>query len=130
MPKRLLISLAVAALAIAACHSNSSVTPTPSSSPGSPKPNPSITSATILVTILGTPVAHIPVEESTPKNKVSPRPGKPFETKHTGKHGHVQFTHLKPSRIYCWVAVLGSRHTSSECASFDIWQNETINLGT
>jgi len=75
-------------------------------------------------------VAHIPVEESTPKNKVSPRPGKPFETKHTGKHGHVQFTHLKPSRIYCWVAVLGSRHTSSECASFDIWQNETINLGT
>jgi hypothetical protein len=130
MPKRLLVCLAVAALAIAACHSYSAVSPTPSSSPASPSPNPSIKKATILVTVLGTPAARIPVEESTPKNKVSPRPGKPFDTQNTGKKGLAHFTHLKPTDIYCWVAVLGQSHTSSECASWAIWQNSTINLGT
>ena len=78
MPKRLLLLLAVAALAIVACN-NSSATPTPSSSPVSPHPDPSITKAAVLVTILGTPQPHIPVEESTPKNSSSPRPGTPFD---------------------------------------------------
>jgi hypothetical protein len=130
MPKRLMLVLAVAALAIAACHSNGSVSPTPSGTPVSPNPNPSITKATVSVTIFGTPAPRIPVEESTPQSKTSPRPGKPFETKLTGKKGLVHFKHLKPSATYCWVAVLGPHQTSSECAGWAVWQNGIIDLGT
>jgi hypothetical protein len=129
MPKRLLIALALVALAAAACHSGTSV-PTPSSSPASPSPNPSITKATILVTINGTPQPKIPVDESTPANPASPRPGKTFETKVTNKKGLAKFDGLKPSKTYCWVALLGSGQTSSECAGWAIWQTGTITLGT
>jgi ABC-type glycerol-3-phosphate transport system substrate-binding protein len=90
MPKRLLLVLAVAALAIAACHSGST-TPSPSSSPASPSPNPSITKAAVLVTVLGTPQPHVPVQESTPKNTSSPRPGTPFDTEYTNKKGVAHF---------------------------------------
>jgi hypothetical protein len=129
MPKRLLLVLAVSALAIAACH-GSSTTPTPSASPASPSPNPSITMATVLVTIQGTPHARIPVEESTPTNPTSPRPGTPFITKLTGRKGYARFTDLKPSGTYCWVAVFSPRFKSSECAGWAVWQTSTITLGT
>jgi hypothetical protein len=131
MPKSLMIVLTVAALAIAACHSNSSgSSPTPPTTSPTFTPNPKITKATVLVTIFGTPAPDVPVEASTPKSQSSPRPGKPFETKDTGKKGLVTFTHLKPSKTYCWVAVLGPHQTSSQCAGFAIWQNGTISLGT
>jgi len=130
MPKPLLIFLACASLAIASCHSNSSVTPTPSGSPGSPAPNPSIKSAHLEVTILGTPAAAIPVEESTPANKLSPRPGTPFDTETTGKKGKVTFHHLKPSKTYCWVAVIAKSQEFSACANWEIWQTSVITLGT
>jgi hypothetical protein len=129
MPKRLLLVLAIAALAIAACHSGST-TPTPSASPASPSPNPSITKATILVTISGTPAPKIPVEESTPRNPQSPRPGKPFFTKNTGKKGYARFIGLKPAKTYCWVAIISPSFKSSECAGWAIWQTSTIILGT
>jgi hypothetical protein len=130
MPKRLLVALAVAALLIAACHSSSSVTPTPSSSPASPSPNPSITKATILVTIVGTPAPKIPVEESTPRNPASPRPGTPFETLFTGHRGLAHFKGLKPSKTYCWVAIISPSFKSSECAGWSVWQTSTVTLGT
>ena len=125
-----MIVLAAAALAIAACHNSSSMTPQPSGSPASPVPNPSVTRATIQVTILGTPAARIPVQESTPKNTASPRPGTPFETRHTNAKGRAFFSHLKPSKTYCWVALLSPGHTSSECAGWSVWQTSIINLGT
>ncbi len=131
MPKRLMIVLTGAALvlAIAACHSSSSVTPQPSGSV-SPVPNPSVTRAHVLVTILGSPAARIPVQESTPKNTASPRPGTPFQTKRTNSEGKTFFGHLKPSKTYCWVAILAPGHTSSECAGWAIWQTTIITLGT
>ena len=124
-----MIVLAAAALAIAACHNSSSVTPQPSGSV-SPVPNPSITRATIQVTILGSPTARIPVQESTPKNTSSPRPGTPFETRRTKDNGKAFFGHLKPSKTYCWVALLSPGHTSSECAGWSVWQTSIITLGT
>lgn len=130
MPKRFLVALAIAALAIAACHSGST-TPTPSSSPTSPSPNPSVTKATILVTTVnGTPLPGVPVQESTPKNTSSPRPGTPFETQVTGKKGLAHFNHLKPDGIYCWVAIFSSRVKASECASWAIWQTSQITLNS
>jgi hypothetical protein len=129
MPKRLLLVLAVAAIAIAACHGGST-TPSPSSSPASPSPNPSITKAIVEVTISGTPQPRIPVEESTPKNPESPRPGKPFQTEITGKKGLAHFNHLKPSGTYCWVAIISPSFHSSECAGWAVWQTTTITLGT
>ncbi len=102
----------------------------PSSSPVSPSPNPSITKALVQVTIGGTPAAKIPVEESTPKNPASPRPGAPFDTVITGKKGYAHFHDLKPSKTYCWVAVISHSIQSSECAGWAIWQNSTIFLGT
>jgi hypothetical protein len=129
MPKRLMIVLALAALAMAACHSSSvpSASPSPSISPS---PNPSIKTATIEVTILGTPVPNIPVQASTPRSSSSPRPGTPFETKVTGKKGMVKFKDLKPDGTYCWVAILGTGKRSSFCAGWAIWQTGTIMLGT
>ncbi len=129
MSNRLLLALVGAALAIAACH-GSSTTPTPSSSPASASPNPSITKASVLVTIAGTPAPKIPVEESTPTSTSSPRPGTPFDTVNTNKKGMAHFTHLKPSRTYCWVAIISSSFKSSECAGWAIWQTSTITLGT
>ncbi|HZV76882.1 MAG TPA: hypothetical protein VFF63_03865 [Candidatus Babeliales bacterium] len=129
MPKVLLLVLAVAALAIAACHGSSS-SPTPTPSPASPSPNPSVSMATILVTINGTPVPKIPVEESTPRVPASPRPGKPFFIKDSGKKGYARFSGLKPSGTYCWVAVFGSGFKSSECAGWAVWQTSIIYLGT
>jgi hypothetical protein len=129
MPKRLLIALAATAIIIAACKSGST-TPTPSGSPASPVPNPSISEATILVTIGGTPQPRIPVDESTPRSTSSPRPGKPFFTKKSGKKGYARFGHLKPSKTYCWVARISPSFKASECAGWPIWQTSTINLGT
>lgn len=128
MPKRLLLVLAVAALAIAACKGGSS-TPTPTSSPASPVPNPSVTKAAILVTILGTPQPHVPVEESTPRNTSSPRPGTPFDTENTNKKGVAHFFGLKPKKTYCWVATIGSIKFS-DCAPWQVWQSGQILLGT
>lgn len=130
MPKRLMIVLCVAALAVAACHSSSSTTPTPSFTPGSPAPDPSITAAHVFVTIDGSPRRKIPVEESTPKSTSSPRPGTPFETLLTNKKGKIKFTGLKPSKTYCWVALLGRGKKSFECAGWEIWQTTVITLGT
>ncbi|HEX3368937.1 MAG TPA: hypothetical protein VHS56_05105 [Candidatus Cybelea sp.] len=130
MPKRLMIALAVAALAVAACHSNNTVTPTPSSTPVSPSPNPKDHKATAEVTSNGTPVPLIPVEISTPANPASPRPGTPFDTEITGKKGMAHFLMLDPKKTYCWVAVFGSGHKSSDCAGWEIWQTSTILLGT
>jgi hypothetical protein len=130
MPKRLMIVLAVAALAIAACHSSSTTTPTPTGTFPSPSPNPSIKKATILVTRLGTPAPNVPVQESTPKSTSSPRPGTPFETLHTNKKGTAVFKQLDPDQVYCWVAILAPHQTSSECASWAIWQTNPITLGT
>jgi hypothetical protein len=129
MPKRLMIVLCVVALAIAACHSDSSTTPTPSFSPVSTSPNPKITAAHILVTINGLPKAKIPVEESTPRSTASPRPGTPFETLLTNRKGKVTFTHLKPAKTYCWVALLGTGKKSFFCADWQIWQTTDITLG-
>jgi hypothetical protein len=130
MPKRLMIALAVAALAVAACHSYNTPTPTPSSTPVSPSPNPKDSKATVEVTNNGTPQPKIPVEISTPANPGSPRPGTPFDTENTGKKGLAHFSMLDPKKTYCWVAVFGSGHDSSQCASWDIWQTSTILLGT
>lgn len=130
MPKRLLLAVAAVALFIsAACHSNTSTTPTPSYSPISPSPNPSIKKATVEVTVAGTPVAQVPVEISTPKNPGSPRPGHAFETLDTGKKGLVHFKGLKPSKTYCWLAIIAPSFKSSECAGWAVWQTSTIMLG-
>jgi hypothetical protein len=128
MPKRLLLALAAAAIAIAACHSNSS-TSLPTAVTQSPSPNPSITNATILVTINGTPQVRIPVDQSTPKNPGSPRPGKPFDVKNTNRKGLAHFTGLKPSKTYCWVVSLPPIRFT-ECAGWAVWQSGTIQLGT
>ncbi|MBV8116843.1 MAG: hypothetical protein JOZ01_02630 [Candidatus Eremiobacteraeota bacterium] len=131
MPRRLMLLVAVISLAFAipACHNNSGgnvvTTPTPSLTP-----NPSITAATVNVTILGSPAADIPVEESTPTSTSSPRPGTPFVTKRTHKDGSVKFQDLKPTAIYCWVAILGPNQRSSQCASWEVWQYLPITLGT
>jgi hypothetical protein len=130
MPKRLLLAVAVIALVIsAACHSSSSTTPTPSFSPGSPSPNPSVTKALVEVTVLGTPTAKVPVEISTPRDPNSPRPGHPFLTKTTGIKGLARFNHLKPSKTYCWLAIISPSFRSSECAGWAVWQTGTIMLG-
>lgn len=128
MPKRLLLVLTVAALAIAACNSGSS-SPTPTASPFTPSPNPSVTKAAVLVTILGTPQPHVPVEASTPKSTSSPRPGTPFDTEKTNQKGVAHFTGLKPDKIYCWVAIVGSIRFS-DCAGWAVWQSGQIDLGT
>ncbi len=130
MPKRVLIFFALASLAVAACSSNGSTTPQPSGSPGSPAPNPSITTAHLTVTILGSPAPRIPVEESTPANKLSPRPGTPFDIRNTGKKGKVYFTGLKPAKTYCWVAVIAPGQQYAQCADWQLWQTSTIALGT
>lgn len=127
MPKRLLLALAVAALAIAACN-NGAPSTSATYTPASPTPDPKITKAKVNVTINGTPLPKIPVEISTPKSTASPRAGKPFFTKTTGKKGNATFTGLKPSQTYCWVAVIGSNYRASECADWQIWQAGTIDL--
>jgi hypothetical protein len=131
MPKRVLIFLAAISLGLAvpACHNNSGSTVTPTPAP-SITPNPSITAATVDVTILGSPAANIPVQESTPKSSSSPRPGTPFVTKRTHKDGTVKFKDLKPSQTYCWVAILGPKQTSSTCAGWETWQFQPIQLGS
>jgi hypothetical protein len=129
MPKRFMLGLALIALGIVACH-GSSTTPSATASPASPSPNPSITKALILVTIKGTPKPNIPVEESTPADPGSPRPGQTIETILTGKKGMATFRHLAPSKTYCWVAVFGKGLESSECAGWAVWQTGTIELGT
>ncbi len=130
MPKSVIILFAAAcfALAVPACSNNSTtVTPTPGPSL---TPNPSLTAAIISVTRLSTPAAYVTVQESTPKSSSSPRPGTPFATQKTGKAGMTTFKHLKPAQTYCWVAFLGPNQTSSVCAGWEIWQYQTITLGT
>ena len=129
MPQRFLLVLVVISMAVAACH-GSAANPTASSTPFSPSPNPSITKATVeVVTANGTPIPRIPVEESTPRNKESPRPGTPFDTEITGKQGLARFHNLKPSVTYCWVAVISTKTKSSECAGWSVWQSGDIVLG-
>ena len=128
MPKRLLLAVAIAALVIAAC--NGTPATTSGFAPSSPTPNPKIKKATVLVTANGTPVPRIPVEISTPRSTASPRPGKPFFTKNTGKKGHATFTGLKPGQTYCWVAITSPSVHYSDCAGWETWQGGTIDLGT
>jgi hypothetical protein len=128
MPKRLVLALAVISLAIAACNGGST-SPSPSVSPGSPSPNPSITTAKLEVTIAGTPAPKIPVEISTPANPTSPRPGTPFLTQNTNYKGKTAFHDLKPSKTYCWVALIAPSFRSSECAGWAVWQTSIIILG-
>lgn len=131
MPKSVIFLFAAAclALAIPACNNDNggSVSPSPSVSL---TPNPSISAATISVTRLASPAAYVTVQESTPKSSASPRPGTPFATQKTGAKGMTTFKHLKPNQTYCWVAILGPNQTSSQCAGWEIWQFETIPLGT
>lgn len=128
MPKRLLFALAITAIAVAACKSGSTSSP-PTNTPISPSPNPSIKTATIQVTLAGTPAPKIPVEISTPKNPASPRPGTPFFTKDSGKKGFARFPNLKINKTYCWVAIISPSFKSSDCAGWEIWQTTTILLG-
>jgi hypothetical protein len=128
MPRRLVLALAVISFVIAACHGGST-TPTPSSTPASPSPNPSITTAKLEVTIAGTPAPKIPVEISTPANPTSPRPGTPFLTQNTNYKGKTAFHDLKPSKTYCWVALISPSFRSSECAGWAVWQTSIIILG-
>jgi hypothetical protein len=125
----ILLALVSLALAIPACKnsSGSSVAPAPSVSL---TPNPKVTAATVTVTILQTSAPYVAVEESTPRSSSSPRPGTPFLTQKTGAKGQTIFTHLKPDQTYCWVAILGPHQQSSQCASWDIWQFQSIPLGT
>ena len=127
MPRYLLVGFAAAALAIAACHGSTPSTPTAPSS--SPTPNPSITMASILVTVNGTPQPKVPVEISTPASTSSPRPGKPFFTEKTGKKGYAKFRGLTPSQMYCWVALISPSFYASDCAPWEIWQSGPITLG-
>lgn len=130
MPKSVIFLFAAAclALAIPACGSNGgTVAPSPTVSL---TPNPSLTAATISVTKLASPAANITVQESTPQSSSSPRPGTPFATQKTGDKGMTIFKHLKPAQTYCWVAFLGPNQTSSTCAGWEIWQYQTIPLGT
>lgn len=131
MPKRVMLLFTVFsfALAVTACKNGSNAVPTPAPSV-SFTPIPTDHKATIQVTILGTPAPKIPVEESTPASKSSPRPGTPFVTQTTGKQGKTIFTGLDPKGTYCWVAVLGAGQTSSSCGDFTLWQTGTVTLGT
>lgn len=131
MPKAFVIFMSVVGLAVVLsdCGGSSSSTPAPSPSV-SFTPNPTVTKATVSVTLLGTAAPNIPVEESTPADPASPRPGTPFLTLKTGKMGMAHFYKLDPNTTYCWVAVLGPSQNSSTCANWTVWQFDTINLGT
>jgi hypothetical protein len=133
MPKAFAIFISVIGLAVALsdCGGSSSSTPAPSPSV-SFTPNPTVTKATVSVTLLGSPAPNIPVQESTPANPASPRPGTPFITTKTGKEGMARFYKLDPNKTYCWVAILGSSPSkiSSTCANWTVWQFDTITLGT
>jgi hypothetical protein len=132
MPKRASIFFAAIALAIsfAACGGNAT---TPSGTP-SPAvtltPNPKDRSASVDVTILGSPAPKIAVEISTPKSSASPRPGTPFDTKTTDKKGTAVFYKLNPKKTYCWVAELSASQSSSICAPFYLWQTGPVSVGT
>ncbi|HKU82289.1 MAG TPA: hypothetical protein VJP76_08990 [Candidatus Tumulicola sp.] len=131
MPKPAFILLAALSLALVVAACNNSTPPNPTPAPSvSLSPNPKISDATIDVTIRQTPAPHIPVQESTPKSSVSPRPGTPFVTQQTDKNGSTKFKNLKPGQTYCWVAILGPNQTSSTCAGWEIWQYQPITLGT
>jgi len=132
MPKRASILLAAVALALtfAACGGGSSgVTPTPSPA-GTITPNPKDSTATVNVTLQGTPVPKAAVEISTPRSSASPRPGKAFDTEFTNGKGNAKFTHLNPSKTYCFVALITSSLSSSTCAPYYIWQGGPVPLGT
>jgi len=135
MPKRAIILLLAAislGLAVPAC--NKSTTPNPTPAPSvSFTPDPNVSSTIIKVTIQGSPTAKIPVDESTPSSMTNPRPGTTIVTHRTGSDGTTVFKNLTPSATYCWVAVLGpppTPPTSSTCAPWDVWQNNTITIGT
>lgn len=131
MPKPAFILLGALALALAVPACNNSTPPTPTPAPSvSLSPNPKISVATVTVTIQQSPAAHVPVAESTPRSKASPRPGTPFITQKTDKDGSTKFKNLKPGQTYCWVATLGPNQTSSTCAGWEIWQFQPISLGT
>jgi hypothetical protein len=133
MPKRVSILVAGLSLvlAFAACGGGGGSSSPPTTSPyPTLTPNPKDRSATIEVTILQSPAAHIPVQISTPRSSANPRPGTPFGTQNTGKLGKTIFRDLNPKKTYCWKALLGAGQTSSACASWDLWQTTTIGLGT
>jgi hypothetical protein len=131
MPKRVMILLAAISLglAIPACNKNTTPTTTPQPS-ASFTPNPMISNATVAVTLHGSPAPRIPVQASTPQSSASPRPGTPFITVRTGGSGNAKFKNLKPGQTYCWVALLGNSQVASTCAGWEIWQYQTITIGT
>ena len=71
---------------------------------------------------------RIPVDISTPQSTASPRPGKPFFTKNTGRKGHATFLNLKPGQTYCWVATITPSFKASDCAGWETWQAGTIDF--
>jgi len=132
MPKRASILFAAVALALsfAACGGGSSgVAPTTAPS-GNITPNPKDRSASVDVTILGSPAPKVAVQISTPKSSASPRPGTPFGTEYTNKKGTARFNNLNPNKMYCWVALITASQSSSICAPFYIWQGGPVSLGT
>jgi hypothetical protein len=132
MPKRASIFLAAIALALtfAACGGNGS-TPNTNPTPAPPiTPNPKDHKALVNVTLLGSPAPKVVVEISTPQSSASPRPGRPFGSQTTDKKGNATFKGLKPSKTYCWVALISASLSSSTCAQFYLWQSGPISLGT
>ncbi len=133
MPKIAIFFFAAicAGVAVSACNSGTSVTPTPAPSI-SPTPDPKISSEVILVTVVGSPTANLPVAESTPNPHFSARPGTTIVTQKTNKKGETKFTGLKPSATYCWEATLKPGGSPSfTCATWPVWQSTNpIQLGT
>ncbi|HEY1976774.1 MAG TPA: hypothetical protein VGG89_09530 [Candidatus Baltobacteraceae bacterium] len=132
MPKRASILLAAIALALtfAACGGNGGNPPATPTPVPSITPNPKDHTATVNVTILGSPAPKVAVEISTPKSSASPRPGKPFATQTTNHKGNATFKDLNPKKTYCWVALLSTSQSSSVCAPFYLWQGGTVFVGT
>ena len=141
MPKRpalmlIALSFALGAIGLAACGNGSPSSPPTQTPYVSPSPNPAISSALVSVTFQGTPVPNIPVEISTPigNNTASPRPGTPFATVTTQpvtapSPGYAKFKHLKYKQTYCWVAVVSTSVSFSQCAGPITWQYATVPLG-
>ena len=132
MPKRASILLAAIALALtfAACNGGGTTPSTTPSPAVTLTPNVKDRSASVDVTILGSPAPKVAVQISTPKSSSSPRPGKPFDTKTTNGKGTAVFYKLNPSKTYCWVALLSASQSSSICAPFYIWQTGPVTVGT
>ncbi len=129
MPKRILpFALAVLALALAACGANPNFntlygTPQPTAT-ASPTPDPTITSATVIVTVAGSPLPNQPV---TLLNDVNGVPGTLIATQNTNATGETIFAGLTGAAPYCFSTTYtpttpGLTQTRSYCGVY--WQNQ------